>query len=381
MDTMALRRRVLAACGATGDTVDALIALGDQRHRPLPDRPACLPLEDEPHVEAWTRYERAARERGACQELRDRFVQLQFPIQEGISRDSAYRAATLGGEFYHAAAFEPGLQLASPSTVRLDVWPSIGGCIPVLTVENRADFVALVRAFSERNEPADIPASVGACIVSGINNWDRIARHREAWEQAGGELAGSWTEEFRQLAGRKDQYQDRLILLSSGPYSDVAAGDVGLDTASWLEHSLVIRREHEFTHYFIYRLCGMLRQTILDELLADFVGLVKAFGTYRVDLARRFLGIEAFPRFRPGGRLEYYQRHQPLTPSAFTVLTVLAWMATDNLHRVARKWAGHLGTHKGLATVVHAIGCLTLEECAAEDLPGRLGGVLGDQKE
>lgn len=374
MDRMALRRRVLAACGATGEAADALVALGDQRHRPLPDRPARLPLDDEPHVEAWMRYERAAQDRGAFQELRDRFVQLQFPIQDGISRDSAYRAATLGGEFYHAASFEPGLQLESPSAVQLDVWPSMGGSIPVLTAGHRADFVALVRAFSERNEPADIPPSVGACIVSGINNWDRIARHRDAWEQAGGAQAGTWNEAFRELVGRKDQYQDRLIILSSGPYSDVAAGETGLDAATWLERSLVIRREHEFTHYFVYRLCGMLRQTILDELLADFVGLVKAFGTYRVDLARRFLGIEAFPRVRPEGRLEYYQRHQPLTPDAFRVLTVLAWMATDNLHRVARAWSGHLTTNTGLAAIVYAIGCLTLEECAAEDLPTLIAG-------
>jgi hypothetical protein len=134
----------------------------------------------------------------------------------------------------------------------------------------------------------------------------------------------------------------------------------------------VIRREHEFTHYFIYRLCGMLRTSVVDELLADFVGLIRAFGTYRPELARRFLGIETFPHYRPGGRLEYYQRHAPLSPDAFRVLMMLAWMVTGNLGLVARNWPGPLKTNRTMASVIYALATQPLETLASEDLPALL---------
>ena len=44
--------------------------------------------------------------------------------------------------------------------------------------------------------------------------------------------------------------------------------------------SLAIRREHEATHYFTTRLFGRVRSHALDELLADFIGLLTAFGRY-----------------------------------------------------------------------------------------------------
>jgi hypothetical protein len=69
------------------------------------------------------------------------------------------------------------------------------------------------------------------------------------------------------------------------------------DDQEWLDRSLAIRREHELTHYFTYRAFNSIRNNVFDELIADFVGLVRAFGAYRSDFALRFLGLEAYPAF------------------------------------------------------------------------------------
>ena len=58
---------------------------------------------------------------------------------------------------------------------------------------------------------------------------------------------------------------------------------------------------------FTYRVFGSMRSHVVDELVADFVGLARGFGGYRADLALRFLGLEAFPAYRTGGRLEHYR--------------------------------------------------------------------------
>ena len=66
------------------------------------------------------------------------------------------------------------------------------------------------------------------------------------------------------------------------------------------EGSVAIRLEHECLHYLTYRLSGMIRSNVLDELVADFAGLVAATGKYSRDLAIRFLGLVVVVDRRPG---------------------------------------------------------------------------------
>src|SRR4029078_7857581 len=98
-----------------------------------------------------------------------------------------------------------------------------------------------------------------------------------------------WRPSFENLMPQKYLYQDRFIILSRGPYSAIPASDVGMEEREWLDRSLAIRREHEITHYLTYRAVHSIRNNVFDELIADFVGLVRAFGSYRSDLALRFL--------------------------------------------------------------------------------------------
>lgn len=47
---------------------------------------------------------------------------------------------------------------------------------------------------------------------------------------------------------------------------------------------------------------------MLDELIADYAGIVAAWGRYRADWFLRFVGLEDYPRYREGGRLQNYRR-------------------------------------------------------------------------
>ncbi len=343
----------------------------------LPEHPPALPLPDEPHIDAWLAYERDARERGAFPALQDRFVQLRFPIQDGMSRDAAYRAATLRGNFEAAGAFAPGLVPCDRRAIDLAVHPTIAGRVPVLTIADRRDFVTIVQALTERNEPVPVPASVGACLVAGLNNWDRIATYRAEWERTRQHDHGeTWADEFQRLVPQKALYQDRFILLSRSPYSGVTAAQAGLDEAEWLAQSLVIRREHECTHYFVYRLCGLLPHSVMDELVADFVGLVRAFGTYRADLARRFLGLEAWPTYRSGGRLEYYRGDRELAGAAFRDLVEICGRAIGQLDEVGRACLPAPRRVEKLARVVFVLSRLSLEDCAQDGAVDRVGREL-----
>lgn len=361
--------------GAGDGVLEELLAYNANPFAGPEDRAVpALPLADEVHIARWRLYEADAREMGAFEALKRRFVQLRFPIQEGISADPSYRSATrrgLGGE---ADRFAPGLTLDDPAGLELTLCRTIAGTVPVLVVSDRQDFVAIVRAFTERNEPARVPDSMGACIVTGLNNWDRIAAYRAQWQADHGDTASedAWADEFKGLVPRKELYQDRFIILSRGPYSATAADQVGLAPHEWLERSLVIRREHEFTHYFTYRCFGAMRNNVLDELIADFVGLVRSFGAYRPDLARRFLGLEAFPRYRPGARLEAYRGTPPLSDPAFAIVVRLAHQAITQLDAVAVAHHGLLNDLGGLGRLTFALAGFALEELAAADLPARL---------
>ncbi len=370
------RREILTAHGARGAVVDELLEFNRRRvdqNRPRPS----FPLDDEPHIEAWQRYAAEGRDLGVWQVLRPRFAQLGFPVRAGISGDEAYRRATLRGERVGDGAGE-GLALERPERIVLDLHPSIAGTVPILTAAVREDFVALVRALTARNEPLDIPESMGACLVSGLNNWDRIHAHRVAWEAADPEhrREGAWAAEFKRLVPHKELYQDRLIILSRGPYSDVDAEDLGLQTDTWIEQSYRIRREHECTHYFTLRAFGALQHNILEELVADFVGVIRGLGGYRSEVALRFLGLEDHPDFRSGGRLANYRGDPPLGDAAFEVLCGVTHAAVLTLERFVRSRAELVTHDESLARVVFALTTLTLEELAAEDAVARIDAMV-----
>jgi hypothetical protein len=362
-----LRAAVLGSCGASPEVVDELLAYGAPPGGGSAVR-VSVPLADEPHVDAWQDYEAQARRIGAIDALTPHFAQLRFPIQAGISGQDPYRQATRQGRFEEADAFRPGLVFRHPERIELHVCETMGGRVPVLVAGDREDFVALVQAFTERNEPVVVSPAMGACLVRGLNNWSRIGAYRREWERRQGDAGGArWADEFRRLAERKDLYQDRLVILSSGAYSAVASADVGLQETDWLARSLIIRREHEFTHYFTYRVFGAIRSHVFDELIADFVGLVHAFGRYRADLALRFLGLESYPLSRADGRLGVYRGQPPLSDAAMTIVGGLAVRAARNLAAIDAVYRVSPSDLSALGALTLALFTLSLEELASAD--------------
>jgi hypothetical protein len=324
--------------------------------------------QPELYLETWAEYIREAASIGAAAALKPHLVQLQFPILAGISATAEYRAATRKGNSTAVMETAVGLTLLEPEQLQLDLHHTLAGAIPVLVAGNRADFVSLVQALTRRNEPEPIPDSMGACIIGGYNNWHRVRQYQQQWveDRQHQSEAQDWAVEFRELIKRPELYQDRFIVLSRGAYSNVAASELGLGAEEWIELSGKIRLEHESTHYITRRWFGSMRNNILDEIIADYRGIVAATGEYRADWCLRFVGLEAFPAYRAGGRLENYRGDPPLSPGAFMVLQRLVKAAAENLERFERKSSQSARTRQTEIAILIALTTLRLEELAAE---------------
>lgn len=355
----AWRAEVLRSFGAEGAVLDELLAYN---RNPYADEVAGDWSADEAFVADWERYEAEARAEGLAAVLRRCMVHLGFPVREGISAEPAWREVVMRGEPLEACALREPWQPRDPEGLRLRLQPTSCGRIPVISVRDRADFEGLLQRILYRNEPKPIPPSMGATMVAGYNNWERIRRHIANWRAAGG--TGEWREEFSRLVPRKPLYQDRFIVVSEGPYSSVPAAALGLDDESWRALSLELRIHHECGHYLTKRRFGMMRNNLLDEMLADALGLVGASGAYRAEWFLTFMGLEAGAGApRAGGRIEVYRGEPPLSQEAFAIVQALVVQAARGLER-------HFGPGAaeppGAASIVAHFRAHTLESMAAE---------------
>jgi hypothetical protein len=381
MNHESFRAPILGAHGARGAEVEELLAYTRSNFvLPTSSLEFAAPARDEPFVEVWERYAAEAAEIGAVECLRRRLIQLRFPIAPGMSATAAYRAATRRGELL-STSHRAGLAFERPADVRILVHPTTAGRVPVVICGARADFVSLVRALVHRNEPAEVPDSMGACVVARYNNWDRIAALRTRWMQQHGE-AGSverWKEEFRRIIPMTELYQDSFILLSSGPYSAVPAYAMGLDDDEWLDLSLTIRLEHESAHYVTRRILGSMSNSLIDELIADYVGISAAAGRFRAQWFLRFMGLERFPHYRRGGRLENYRGDPPLSDGAFVVLASLVRAAAVQLELFDGRRSGCTarGGTQDLGMIM-AIAEFGLERLASSSGAELLGSIARD---
>ena len=65
---------------------------------------------------------------------------------------------------------------------------------------------------TKKNEPAQ--ESMGASMVTGYNNWDRIFAYKKQWETVNPENSAEeyWKEEFRRIILQKELYQYCFII-------------------------------------------------------------------------------------------------------------------------------------------------------------------------
>jgi hypothetical protein len=360
------RAAVLASHGAPAAEVESLLQYNHNHFEVGVATRMHFPLEDEACIGEWAMYAEKVSQAGSLEAIYPYLPHLQFPIQPGLACLPEYQAAITRGSFIYPAGIATGLSLQAPKRCHVMLQSTGAGRLPVITAGTRSDFVTLIRAFLKKGEPAPIPESMGAVIVGGYNNFHRLQALRSTF-LADGTPEWMWAEKFQEIKHQKNLYQDRFVILSPGAYSGVPAVSLHLEEQQWETTSLAIRLEHECAHYFTRRVFGSMQNNLLDELIADFCGLVKATGKYEPDWQMRFLGISDATSYRPGGRLENYRGEPPLSSQAFDVLVRLARGAIANLARFNTATATWGGSDAYRVACILTIAQFTLEELAAAD--------------
>ncbi|WP_299618562.1 hypothetical protein [uncultured Tenacibaculum sp.] len=283
--------------------------------------------KEEKYIETWEAYNEESKLLGVFKTLKKYIVQLQFPVKAGISSTEAYKNVTLRGK---ENTTNSNLLLEDENALWLDIYESkLIGKVPVLIVSNVNDFKTLVCAFSNKNEPADLPKSMGAAFIKGINNWDRISKLKKAWQEE--KTAISWNQFFKQeILPNRDLYQDKLIILSTKPYSGVAHEVLNVSESLWQEASVDIRKEHESAHLFTLNYYGQMAKNIHDELIADYAGIIRVSGKFDKNWMLHFLGLESYPNYRNGGRFQNYMNDN-CSSEAFKCLVKITKKAIDTI--------------------------------------------------
>ncbi len=361
------RRSVLVSFGASESEIDELLSYNKNHFnwQKLPEK-VKFPLESEPFLEVWEDYCKKSKKIGVFNALKIPIIQLWFPIREGTSKEDYYRMVTRRGVHPSKVKEATGIELEHPESIQLLIHPTPAGKIPIIVTRGRKDFVTFIQAIIGKNEPISVPESMGAIMIAGYNNWDRIRRYRRNWEEnfEGKDIEEAWREEFRRLIPRKELYQDKFIILSDGAYSGIPAEVMGMKEDDWRELSTVIRREHECAHYFTRRVFSSMKNRLLDELIADFMGIREAVGCFRADWFLRFMGLENYPEYREGGRLENYREN--LSDGAFRILQKIAKKAAENLEVFDSEHGRELHNLKGKTLLLLTLTKFTPEELASD---------------
>lgn len=221
--------------------------------------------------------------------LAKRYPQLVLPIREGMSQSDDYKKICLRCE---ETDLLPVFKGSEDDFMERVSTPA--GEVEIIYLADRDDFVHAYQALAYRCEPVDIPRSTGAVTLLGLNNIEKVRALDVPVSLAD-----------------KSAYKDVVILLSRGPYSNVSAKSICMEEELWLEKSFLIRKNHELTHFMSRKLFPQNKEEIRDEVLADMVGILSAFGHYDTHLARLFLGIES-EVYRQGGRLQNYVKDESI---------------------------------------------------------------------
>lgn len=328
------------------------------------DFTALSAIPNDPQIPVWENYLTISQEIGVYQMLKKYLIPFQFPIQKGISQSAAYKAASLRGQSTKLMKEAIGLELHRPEILELNLYQSVAGKIPVLIVPNQNDFQTVIQALAFKNEPKPIPQSMGASIIKGLNNWERINRLKENWQSQS--QTNSWQTYFKQsILPNKSLFQDKLIVLSRKPYSGVSATVLGLTEEKWLEYSLNIRLEHECAHYFTLRYLGGMYTNMHDELIADYMGITKTRGYFDSNWFLSFIGLSG-ESYRKGGRLENYLGTPRLSDIAVEVLQLIMISASEHVADFNRSIGSFNSIEDRVAQLV-TLSSLRLDEIAAPD--------------
>jgi hypothetical protein len=283
----------------------------------------------EPYINSWEGYRTESLKNGAFQVLKNCYPQLNFPVEKGIDKTQNYLNAVLKGK-KEDLNLGKSLKLNNPEGIEINIYESIAGKVPVLKVTDSNDFIQLVQCLLYKNNPTFVPPSMGALLVNGINNWDRIETLKKNWMQ--NNPLGNWQEEFsKNIIPNPSLFKDKIVILSTKPYSIVDACSLGLSEDIWKSYSYSIRLEHECTHLYTLKKYGTASNKLHDELIADYIGISKTIGSFNKEWMLTFMGLEEYPKYRKGARLENYLGDTNLSFENFEKLTLIIKNAIDNI--------------------------------------------------
>jgi hypothetical protein len=114
----------------------------------------------------------------------------------------------------------------------------------------------------------------------------------------------------------------------------------------------------------------VMRNNLLDEVIADFAGLARTFGRYDARVALRFLGLEAHPEYRAGGRFENYLTTPPIDGPAVPILREIAVRAVHAIEACTADLDLTVASARGRTVV--ALAASTLVELASSEGVARL---------
>jgi hypothetical protein len=227
--------------------------------------------------------------------LAPRFPQLYVAPAEG--NEDAYKKAALKGEPPQDSSLS---HFEGSDMDWLRVFDTQAGQVEVLFLKKRHDFENFLRCIGRRAQPVEIPSTIGAITYTNLADWQRI-NQGIAKGMAEGLNA---TEAFKALTADPANFRVALVAISEGPNSAVPAEKTPYDERTWLKISRDIRTYHELGHFVCRRVMPDDKPAVLDEVTADFNGIVHALGHYDASLAALLLGVNDSGYY--GGRLEEY---------------------------------------------------------------------------
>ena len=284
---------------------------------------------DEPYISAWKNYSTKSEKEGVFEVLKKCYPQLNFPIEKGIDKTQDYADAVLKGKI-DCINSENNLGLNNPKGIEFLIHESIAGKVPVLKIPDNQDFTKIIQCFIYKNNPTLVPLSMGALLANGINNWDRLHTLKNDW--LANNSMGNWNQEFsKNVLTNPHLFKDKIVILSTKPYSNVTARSLGISEIDLKSYSYSIRLEHECTHLYTLKKYGSASNNLHDELIADYIGISKTIGNYDKGWMLTFLGLEEYPKYRKGARLENYLGNDNISLENFERLTEIIKNAIENI--------------------------------------------------
>jgi len=260
-----MSEEILRSLGAKGEVLQELLNYTENKFNKshvIPEK-----IEEEPFLESWKKI---------------------IPEIEKHGIEKAFNENLPHGE--------KDIVLQDPEGVKLEIYNSMAGPIPIIYALNVKDFEELVIKLVRKGKDFPGIEKTGASFAHGQNN--------------------------------------RFIVLSNKPYSNIPAEKLNLEEKTWKEYSLIIRREHECTHYFTKRFLGSSQNNIHDELVADFAGMFSAAGEYHAKWFLTGMGIEKYPEPQSDGRFIIYT--SKISPEAREILKDITCKVAYNLEDLSK---------------------------------------------